>query len=428
MAYENRLREIQPAFQLPHAGLQSHVTSGVTSAFEYRSKQLEVAVNMLENASTSNLNLRDQWVVFLQDASKQIVDRLTRVSTDTLPIIERIDDPAVAEAVAHITFWVRGWATTEGSVVSKFKNMKFAQVRDMLVDSRRLYEIETDHCHAKLSQIRSSIRSIHSDARTARDALVRACDTAVRELRDEQRDLTSYLSSAVGDESKLKQIPGEVSEYVGNMVSELDEFNDQLSRQFTKLMGAEIDLITMAKMLVSTRSRANLLVEGRNFDGADERVEEVENISGAQLSTLQWEGDKRDLIEFVTNSMVKVRVHLESFRSVYDPFIDDFEGVFVYEISSSTMEEFLQAREWESWAGNIRSLYVPRFLNELGDAGHDNWGVSLRDVPFPEKENIERALRKEAQRLGVAISGVIVHVANLPDLADQTKLESVLNR
>ena len=358
--YHSRVVEIQnnEVSRIDHEDLRGQVTRGMSEAFSYRSDRLAKAVEMLRDDSTGNLRLVVAWHGWLQESMEQLVRRFRRMSAEAQPIVDQLENPESRAAI--VPFWLRVVGSEQGHFVTVLRMMRFAQLRDTLIAHRILYNLENEKLVGKWDKLTSDLSSAHSTARDSRANLIDACDDLTEAIQREQRALRDFLGSAlpIRSDSERSSFKRRLSRHTSIMASQLKTFDEEVQPEVARLQGTFRQERASIVMFTETRALVETFMEGHNISAAEEMADVVEGEAGAMIGEVAPEGNKRDLADFVEDATASVTPHLASFRTVYSEFIDDFEGRFVFDVSSSTKELFLKQSAWNDWASRIHGYRV----------------------------------------------------------------------
>ena len=403
--YMNRRDQVKQEIieTIPVEAIKRLVTTGVDTVFNARSRALKNALNLLENTSTSEEDLGDDWNHLFQDTTLQTVAQLGLLADQTQTAIEEIEDNILAESMATLPETIRVLASQQGGLLTGLWRINPADVRDILVIDRRDYEQAHDSMVDRREVVRGQFRSAESNARSHRDEILKVSQAMIQVVETSNRDLKQYLNTELKNDIEPSDIDDRVSRFISDMEQALEDFSADVYDDLNTLEGSVFYLERASiTMLHETSERIEEMIEEDNPPIVTAAFDETDDAMN-RLHSGRPAGDIRDLADFVPAAMGRVETHLESFETVFVKFIEEFEGFFVDPVNNETADELLHTDAWQRWALDVQRMNLTSILNQIKSDASNSWGAALGGLSQEKRDDIEDILDDESDRLLDAI-------------------------
>lgn len=433
--YEIRYGELfaeMSTFDRPQ-GLQKLLTEKVNKQFEERDKKLEEARKLLQDTSTSQLQNNDKWVDLHQTEADKRLQNFISIANEAKSLVEKnkLPEKLKATLLTKVYTWVMAVGSQQARFHQKLASMPLAKLRDRLVENNQMYNEEINNLNQKWTTLDSNDRSIDSTSKGVRDALVKSCTALKTTLDRERKDLASSINSnlrSAKDSSRLRQT---IQRHSVKMIDALKRFESNARSHVTKLAGTINTERSVIRMLSETRSAVDDFHENRNLNTAQSVATELTGNALNTASTPKSAGDQKDLTAYVNKAIQDVtNAHLKAFKDTYGKFTSAFNGKFLDEVNSSTIQQFVEVSEWEQWSSQIKSCDQSRYLKALSSQAKDKWNVSLSSAQDEKvRKEVEASLNESARQITSAVNSCMQPVKlfeALATLQERENLEDLL--
>lgn len=374
---------------------QEAITDAVNKYFYFRQKTLEETLNFLKDDTKTAEQQRDRWENHLHSKGSEGVQLLSDCIKDKRPTLFTI---AISEVVSQ-----------ESVFYLKLANLLLPDVmKGKLLEYRKQFETEKESLQDKWEKLiadNSGVNATIDD--TAEELLnvykegLKKVDAADVKLRE---DLTLLLNIAqTVDESQPS--PPSILTPISLMVEALNHFrtnSEVLASRFDQLYKSEETVAVI--MFGNTRKSVKEFLENTNLDKAQRDYYEAEKHAQDNAKNMLTRGQQEDALLFVTTSTEITKLTLRAFTDVYNSFVDSFKEIFIGPVGDRNVNDLIKKERWD-WAKNeYQNLNIQTELKKIYDDSREWVDLDLFKLEPEKKEQIEALLKKERERLELALN------------------------
>ncbi len=372
------------------------VESAMDHYFDDRSKVMESAMAMLKNNSATADDQADDWREYFQKAAEDAHKRING-------LLDGNNDLKSLDQVYKQIFYN---ANIEQSFLSRLSGLPLAGMQGRINDHRKKFEDEQKNLRAKFEDLKSKDRSFDDRIKGTVDDLAEMYERNVKKVVNSHLDLKQKLVTWVAgfrkaDEATSPATPSWL-EPVDYYLTSLDAMLVGPQTYQQRLDGLFRSEGTLVILFGKTRGDVEKFLEKINLELVEKQIEEATKASFDKVSGMIPPGADEDGKAFVEECAKEVQGSLWLFDTMFNSFVDEFNGVFLGPVGDRTVADLLEPKEGEAAGNRIKGLHVERQLKDLYDQARD-WDLDFDGISDHHREYIDNMIRKELDRLAPKI-------------------------
>jgi len=381
--------------KLPHDKWK-RLGSAMDHYFDDRSKVMETAMAILKNTSATAADQADDWREYFQKAAADAHKRING-------LLEENTDLKSLDLVHKQILYN---ANIEQGFLSRLSGLPLAGMQGRINDHRKKFEEEQKNLRDKFEDLKSKDRSFDDRIKRTVDDLEDLYQKQIKEIVDKQLDFKRKLITWVNGFRKADDTanPGTPS-----WLTPLDYYLRSLDMMLVtpKTYQQRLDEVfrsegTLVMLFGKTRGDVKSFLEKINLELVEKQFEETKTASLAKVSGWAPPGLNDDGKAFVEDCAKEVQGSYWLFATMFNSFIDEFNGVFLGPVGDRTVADLLEPKEGEAAGGRITSLHIERQLKDLYDEARD-WDLDFDGISDDHQKYIENMIRQELDRLAPKI-------------------------
>jgi hypothetical protein len=409
MSYYKRKAEIQKRLNEAKANIignsvaslkdQEAFQNAVNTYFDdSRPKILEDALNFLRDDSKTAEQQRNRWENHMNtkstEACKVLVDLMKNKSAT--PFNTVISDMLSQESVFFLKLANMQFCDVMCAKLQEHRK-QFDEEKKKLLDKWTNLQNENKNINASIEDISAKLLAIYKDGLNKAGSLK---DKARVEIKDWLK-VTTVAGKLVAGVT----IPAFITQTIGLAADTINTFMPnakEMAARFDQLYRSEENVVVI--MFGNTRKSVKEFLEKTNHDKAEKDYYDALKHAQEVAANMLTNGQKEDALLFVNKAEEITRKPLTSFTDAYKGFVNEFKEIFIGPVGERTIKDLLKKERWDATKDEWQRMNVQTELKKIYDDSRDWINVDMFDLTPEVKAEIVAALKKERDRLDLALS------------------------